>query len=230
VELKVDTSDIMNKDSSFFRNFDMVCLTDCPLKTQVAINNVCRKSNPNLAFFAANTFGYSASLFEDLNEYKYMLSEKRQDQQGNQVQHNVSKIETFPTLQMTLQTSWKEIVKSYGKRMNIANIYLMIQIIFAFVDLYGTVPTDSSADLSKILTLRDQRLKSEDLKTNEKLLSDDLVKSMVAVADCELCPVCSIFGAIIAQEMLKVISAKEAPLKNVVIYDAIQGLALVQSI
>lgn len=69
VEITVDTTNLDDKQDEFFRNFDVVVVTEATTKSQIRIDNACRLMG--VKFFAGDvwgTFGYS---FADLQEHNF---------------------------------------------------------------------------------------------------------------------------------------------------------------
>lgn len=69
VEIIVDNSNLDEKPDEYFRNFDVVVITESTTKTQIRIDNACRLMG--VKFFAGDvwgTFGYS---FADLQEHYF---------------------------------------------------------------------------------------------------------------------------------------------------------------
>lgn len=69
VEITVDTAKLDDKPDEYFRNFDVVVVTEATRKLQIRIDNACRLMG--IKFFAGDvwgTFGYS---FADLQEHNF---------------------------------------------------------------------------------------------------------------------------------------------------------------
>ncbi len=64
----------------------------------------------------------------------------------------------------------------------------------------------------------------------KSFIADDTLQSVIRVADCQLNTVCAVFGALIGQEVLKVLSGRDAPIKNICVYDSQSGLAIVREV
>lgn len=70
VEIIVDTANLNEKPDEYFRNFDVVVITEATTKSQIRIDNACRLLG--VKFFAGDvwgTFGYS---FADLQEHNFV--------------------------------------------------------------------------------------------------------------------------------------------------------------
>ena len=71
VKITIDDSDIEKKSEEYFKDFDIVCLTDCNKKSFIQkMNEICR--NYNKPFFAGGSFGFFGYIFTDHNNFKYL--------------------------------------------------------------------------------------------------------------------------------------------------------------
>jgi len=156
------------------------------------------------------------------------VTEKKTNERGEEKEYHTSQTTSYVSLQQLTQMKWNEVIKSYGKRQcSTAQLFLAIQLVLQFGDVYGRWP-DTQQQIDIICEMKEKKLKEEGIAPDTLPLPS--FKSFLNVCDCELAPVCCIFGAIVAQEILKVISGNEAPLKNVVTFDANTGSSFVQSL
>lgn len=70
VEIIVDTEKLADKSDEFFRNFDVVVVTEATLKLQVRIDNACRLLG--VKFFAGDVWGMFGYSFADLQEHTFV--------------------------------------------------------------------------------------------------------------------------------------------------------------
>jgi ubiquitin-like 1-activating enzyme E1 A len=71
VQYDDDGGDVSSKPESYFKQFQLVCASNCPLSTLVKLDKICRKLG--VYFIAAEAFGFHAYFFTDLNEYRYFI-------------------------------------------------------------------------------------------------------------------------------------------------------------
>jgi ubiquitin-like 1-activating enzyme E1 A len=74
VKVSAEEASISSKnatDDAFWSRFDMVFLTNCNLSEQIRVNDICRSRG--ILFFAADTCGLLAILFQDLLKFDYSV-------------------------------------------------------------------------------------------------------------------------------------------------------------
>lgn len=59
--------------------------------------------------------------------------------------------------------------------------------------------------------------------TDENLLNNDLLKDLATSLDTEISPITAIVGGILAQDILRTLSANELPIQNWFYYNGING-------
>lgn len=69
VEVHADTSNVDDKPEEFFKNFDVVCVTECTIDQMKKINTICRKYNKK--FFAGDVWGTFGFTFADLISHEF---------------------------------------------------------------------------------------------------------------------------------------------------------------
>jgi len=85
-------------------------------------------------------------------------------------------------------------------------------------------PASKQEDIERLRRLRDTTL--EKMKIPVAKVSD----SMLDVLFGELSPVCAIVGGVMAQEIIKAISNKDAPHNNYFFYNPIESCGVVETI
>jgi len=253
VEVKVDKSNLDSKDATFFNeNFDLVVVTNYPKETILKVNQLCREGGTK--FFAGDVFGYFGYSFMDLIEHEFVEEVKQvattnQDGQASKEEGDepkakkartleVDETETkmvknsmkFVSLQNALQVDWKQ--DAYKKRLKRMDpSYFWLQVIFKFQTKEGRSPMSSKreTDIELLKTLRDDLAKELDLPTKNKLTNSDADK-MFPLLFSELSPVAAIVGGVLAQEIIKVISNKDAPHNNFFLYNPMESCGVVENI
>lgn len=69
VKVTAEEGNVAEKDDSFWKQFDIVFLTNTALDEQVRVNDICRKMG--ILFFTADTFGLLGLMFQDLFKFDY---------------------------------------------------------------------------------------------------------------------------------------------------------------
>ena len=70
VEVTADSATSEEKDSDFFKKFDVVIATTCSQAELVRINSICRAAN--ILFYAGDVFGFFGFSFMDLVSHNFV--------------------------------------------------------------------------------------------------------------------------------------------------------------
>ncbi|KAI1300550.1 SUMO-activating enzyme subunit 1 [Mortierella claussenii] len=222
VKVIVDKEEITNKPDSFFKEFNIVCLTGCNLEQMIRIDHACRHTKTGL--YAAGVHGFFGFIFCDLTQHDYREeSQESATEKGKEPETTITqRTQTYDSLASTLESSW-----GYPKprvlRRKVSPLFFAIQALWLFQREHGgRLPqANNQQDLKAILKLRDDRLKSAQVE--DTFVSDELIHLLVDAVSAELSPVCAIVGGFLAQDILKTLSGKDAPLLNYFLYNGIEG-------
>ncbi|KAF8940471.1 hypothetical protein EDD21DRAFT_333904 [Dissophora ornata] len=229
VKVIVDQDDIAQKPDSFFTKFNVVCLTGCSPDQMIRIDNACRETKTGL--YAAGVHGFFGYIFCDLTRHDYR--EEAQEpvtEKGKEPETTIThRSQTYDSLSSTLESSW-----AYPKprvlRRKVSPLFFAIQVLWLFQQAHGgRLPqAGSQEDLNEMYTLRDERLKSAQVEG--AFVEDDLIQTVIATASAEISPVCAIVGGFLAQDILKTLSGKDAPLLNYFVYNGIEGTGMMHHV
>jgi hypothetical protein len=128
---------------------------------------------------------------------------------------------SFPAVVDVFGTSTELLSKVYGRRNKVsAQLLAFLLTALRFQDQHDRFPvTGAEADIAAMQSLSTQHRCSYDTAKFHPLLSS---------LACESSPVCAITGGMLTQEVMKAITAKSAPFKNVLLYNSKTGKALVK--
>lgn len=248
VELKVDTSHLDTKDAKFFNeNFDLVVVTNYPKDTIVKVNKMCREGGTK--FFAGDVFGYFGYSFMDLAEPEHEFVEevkqvaKKEDESSEPATKKARTLEVdetetktvknsmkFVSLENALQVDWTQ--DSYKKRIKrMDTSYFLLQVLFEFQSREGCSPRSAKreSDMELLKRLREDIAQKLELPAKSKLINEDGDK-MLELLFSELSPVAAIVGGVLSQEIIKVISNKDAPHNNFFLYNPMESCGVVENI
>jgi len=251
VEITVDKSHLDTKDAKFFyENFDIVVVTNYPKETILKVNKMCREDpKSETKFFAGDIFGYFGYSFMDLVEHKFVEEikekvapkaegENKEEPVAKKSKMEVDETETkmvqnemkFVPLEEALAVDWtQEAYKKRIKRMDPS--YFMLQVLFEFQSKEGCSPRTSKreSDIELLKTLRADVAKKLELPEKNKLVNEDGDK-LLELLFSELSPVAAIVGGVLGQEIIKVISNKDAPHNNFFLYNPMDSCGVVEKI
>jgi len=234
VKVSADKGKTQDKDAEFFKKFDVVVATNCNKEELLRINSICRSEK--ILFYAGDIFGFYGFSFMDLVSHEYVeevteTKETKDDEPAAKKQKvetetkSVKKEMAFVSMAETMKVDWSsELYSRRVKRMDPS--FFLLQILFEFQSEAGRKPTPSSKaeDVEKLKKLRDSVL--EKMKIPVAKVGD----SMLDLLFGELSPVCAIVGGVMAQEMIKAISNKDAPHNNYFFYNPEQSCGVVETI
>jgi len=236
VDVTADSGATKDKEAEFFRMFDIVIATNCDREESVRINSICRTEN--VLFYAGAVFGFYGFSFMDLISHEYVEEVTQPIDQGNKEDEPVAKKQktetetksvkkamTFVSLAETLKVDWSS--ELYAKRIRRMDpSYFLLQVLFNFQAEFGHAPRSKERenDLNKLKEMRNKTL--SDLSVPVSKIPDD----MLALLFAELSPVCAIVGGVLAQEVIKAISNKDAPHNNYFFYNPLESCGIVETI
>jgi len=236
VTVSADPGKSQDKTEEFFKGFDVVVATNCSKDELVRINSICRAEKT--LFYAGDIFGFYGFSFMDLVSHEYVeevKDTKEEAKSGDEPATKKQKMETetksvkkamtFVSLAETLKVDWSsELYSRRIKRMDPS--YFLLQILFEFVAQTGHKPrpANKAEDLEKMKELRTSTL--EKLKIPVAKVSDEMLGLLFG----ELSPVCAVVGGVVAQEIIKAISNKDAPHNNYFFYNPVESCGVVETI
>merc|ERR1719266_2776740 len=136
----------------------------------------------------------------------------------------------FVSMETALNVDWaQEAYKKRIKRMDPS--YFLLQVLFEFQSREGCSPRCSKRedDMALLRRLRDDIGKKLELPEGHKLTNADGDK-LLEMLFSELSPVAAIVGGVLAQEIIKVISNKDAPHKNFFLYNPMESCGVVENV
>jgi len=241
VEVTADPASSEEKDAEFFQKFDVVVATTCGQAELVRINSICRAAN--ILFYAGDVFGFFGFSFMDLVSHSFVEEVTQQVQSGSgpgekegepaakkpkivePETKSVKKEMAFVSLAETLKVDWSS--ELYAKRIRRMDpSFFLLQVLFAFKTETGHSPRPSARaeDLAKLTELRDSTLTKLAVPTTK------IPDQMLGLLFAELSPVAAIVGGVLAQEVIKAISNRDAPHNNFFFYNPLESCGVVETI
>ncbi|XP_028418274.1 SUMO-activating enzyme subunit 1-like [Dendronephthya gigantea] len=237
VEIKFDVEPVMKKSSEYFEQFDVVILTGCVLEVMIHVNSICHEKK--IKFYAGDVLGFFGYAFCDLVEHKYVEEQRTStginltvsDGPPAEKKPKQEEIETiivekfleFNSLKDALDTSWVKDQKPKALK-KISIVYFIFQVLLKFQEKHGRNPQSSTSkqDLDDLVQIKNEVFESLDI-------SDVLVLENFA-SQClgTLSPTSAILGGILAQDVIKALSGKDAPINNFVFFDGRTGEGMVE--
>ncbi|KAI8334431.1 SUMO-activating enzyme subunit 1 [Chlamydoabsidia padenii] len=227
VNLIVDQQDITSKPDSFFESFDIVCLFHTDIHLMIRINEIRHKINK--PFYAADTFGWVGYIFCDLVSHTFIEEKKTMPPGAKSSQDPIitrtTHTETYDSLAQSLDKNWSSL-SSKALKKRISPVAFLIQILMKYQLKNGRCPTD--LDIDGLIQEKDIWLQA--LGINDGSVLDDSLLRGLSLYQSELVPVAAIMGGVLAQEIIKVLSAKELPIQNWFFYNGLNGAGLIHQL
>ncbi|KAM6959071.1 SUMO-activating enzyme subunit 1 [Aplochiton taeniatus] len=236
VEVRADTDRVDTKSDDFFLQFNTVCLTGCSRALMIRVDQLCSKNN--IKVFCGDVYGYHGYMFSDLGQEHSYVEEKHKVVKPSEESNDgpeakkpkidpsettlVKKTANFCSLKEALELDWSdEKAKASLKRTPVD--YFLLHVLLKFRTDKGRDPHPESfaADSQLLRQIRGDVL--EAMGVNSELLPHDFVSYCFS----EMAPVCAVVGGVLAQEIVKALSQRDAPHRNFFFFDGRKGSGVV---
>ncbi|GAN10669.1 SUMO-activating enzyme subunit 1 isoform X2 [Mucor ambiguus] len=220
VQVIVDQQDIREKQAEYFESFSAVCLIHSEYDLISKVDKIRR--DVKKPFYAADAFGWFGYIFCDLTEHAYIQEKKSTPHPNSKAQPTVEKIqhvETYSSLDDSLQKNWSDMrIKALKRR--VSPLTFLMHMLFKFQRDHHRSPTNEDAQYlieNKAKYLADMGI------DDTSVLDDRLLNDLASLFDTEISPVAAIVGGILAQDILRTLSANELPIQNWFYYNGVDG-------
>lgn len=236
VKLHIDTDDVRNKPPEFFGQFDVTITTELDFITNTTINAACRLANR--PFYAAGLHGLYGYVFADLISHDFVIERAQSNvsaQQQETPTRSIVKVTTKKEGEKTIELVTKR--ESYSplllantsplpedftrlprRRRQITPLLSCLRALWEFEKINGgRRPTFSPADLKQFTEL--SRDSHQELKLDLASLDSEFLRKFLQNLGAELSPVAAFLGGSLAQDVINVLSAREQPLQNMLLFD-----------
>ncbi|KAF9046430.1 hypothetical protein BJ165DRAFT_1471644 [Panaeolus papilionaceus] len=202
---------------SIVKTVDLVCVTDWNKEGLIRINDLCRKHGK--PFYAGGTYGLYGYIFCDLLEHEYLAPDRTVPKEQPKT---VKSTASYPALSSAINYRWTVLTKRKTKELNPAPFFAILGV-WQFQSTHGHLPDNSNLadDLEKI---SNSILAQADVNTQVlPVIPRNIVESLSTTAAHEFSPVCAIIGGMLAQDILKALGGRDAPIANFFVFDGTVG-------
>lgn len=223
VEVKADNGNFAEMSEDYFKQFDVVCISEGKSCDLVRINSICRANNTK--FFAFDVWGMFGYCFADLQQHEFaieimkhkVISEPKEKTKTELVAQNTKQSQNYPSLAESLQVDLKEFI-GVRKLRRSGPGFLILKVLQKFRDDSGRdpSPSDRQEDYEQLLRIRDEY--------GHNLVPDEAFTFVFG----QVSPACAVVGGEVAQEVIKTVSQKEAPLHNLFIFDPDRSVGFIE--
>ncbi|EGN98441.1 hypothetical protein SERLA73DRAFT_183447 [Serpula lacrymans var. lacrymans S7.3] len=200
------------------QNVDLVCVTDWDRDNLVRINETCRRFGK--LFYAGGTFGLLGYIFCDLLKHDFISPDRSAPKDAPR---SVKATAQYSPLHMALRHRWTNMTKRQTKELNPA-ILLTIIAIWEYQSIHQGELPDDEKNAPELETIASSILSAADVNSQViTRIPQELIQTMSTTAAHEFSPVCAVVGGMLAQDILKALAAREAPIANFFAFDGNTG-------
>uniref|UniRef100_A0A0K8VNN3 SUMO-activating enzyme subunit 1 n=1 Tax=Bactrocera latifrons TaxID=174628 RepID=A0A0K8VNN3_BACLA len=215
VEISADIESLSTKEADYFANFDVVVVIGASNSELLRVNNICREHK--VKFFAGDVWGMFGYCFADLQEHSFVedvakhkvISKPNEKVKTELVTASIQRTLNFPSFGEVVDFDINS--PSYLKKLKRTGpALILLRVLQEFREAFNRDPCYKTrdADISQL-----QRIRNE--ITSASSLSDEYFENVFA----QVSPAAAVVGGVLAQEIIKVVSKKEAPHCNVFLFD-----------
>ncbi|KAJ5263811.1 DNA damage tolerance protein rad31 [Penicillium angulare] len=250
VKLTIDTDDVRTKQPDFFAQFDITIATELDFNTNATINAACRLANR--PFYAGGLHGFYGYIFADLIAHDFVIEReksnvtsktqetrtrriinvtaKKKDKKEEKTVELVTKRETYsPLLLANTSPLPEEYTRRPRLRKSVTPLLSCLRALWEFEKLSGgRPPTFNHADLELFTKLAGQS--HQELQLDMASLDSVFLRTFLQNLGSELAPVSAFLGGSLAQDVINVLSAREQPLQNMLLFDADKNIGPIYSL
>ncbi|GLB06910.1 hypothetical protein AtubIFM57258_002229 [Aspergillus tubingensis] len=242
VQLHIDTEDIHLKQPDFFAQFDITIATELDFATYTTINAACRIANR--PFYAAGLHGFYGFMFADLISHDFVIERTKSNvpsatqetptrsilnittkKENEKVIEMVTKREVYsPLILANTSPLPEEFTRIARKRKQVTPLLTCLRALWEYQKSSGgALPTFSHQDLE--LFTKHARDCHQELKLDITTLDAGFLRTFLQNLGSELSPVAACVGGYLAQDVINVLSAREHPLQNMLLFDGERSAA-----
>ncbi|KAL2002603.1 hypothetical protein VTN02DRAFT_6413 [Thermoascus thermophilus] len=242
VQLHIDTDNVRSKPPEFFARFDVIIATELDFPTFTTINASCRLSNR--PFYAAGLHGFYGYVFADLIMHDFVIEREKSNipsppqetptrsilsvttkRENEKIIEMVTKREVYsPLILANTSPLPEDFTRVPRKRKAVTPLLTCLRALWEFQKLNGgKFPTFSRPDLEQFTKLANDR--HRELKLDIATLTSEFLRSFLQNLGSELSPVAAFLGGSLAQDVINVLSAREHPLQNLLLFDGERNVA-----
>ncbi|CAG8036568.1 unnamed protein product [Penicillium salamii] len=235
VKLNIDTSDVKTKQPDFFAQFDITIATELDFLTNTTVNAACRLANK--PFYAAGLYGFYGYAFADLISHDFVIERSKSNlnastqetqtrsivsintkKENDKVIELVTKREVYsPLILANTSPLPEEFTRLPRRRKQVTPLLSCLRALWEFEKLRGHRPTFTHEDLELFTKL--SRDRHQELKLEPLTLDSVFLRTFLQNLGSELSPVAAFLGGSLAQDVINVLSAREQPLQNILLFD-----------
>ncbi|KAL2825587.1 hypothetical protein BDW59DRAFT_146023 [Aspergillus cavernicola] len=242
VQLHVETENVATKPPDFFAQFDVTIATELDFSMCTTINAACRIAGRS--FYAAGLHGFYGFVFADLIQHDFVIERAKSNipsatqetptrsiinittkKENEKIIEMVTKREVYsPLLLANTSPLPEDFTRLPRRRKQVTPLLSCLRALWEFQKLSGgRIPTFHHHDLELFTKL--SREVHQELKLDISTLDSAFLRNFLQNLGSELSPVAAFLGGSLAQDVINVLSAREQPLQNLLLFDGEKSVA-----
>jgi len=198
---------------------DLVCITDSERDFLFRANDACRRWRKPL--YAGGTYGLLGYIFCDLLEHEYITSDRSVGKRDGMKDVRVTV--SYSPLREALEHRWSGVARRQIKSLNPAAVFIILSL-WEFQSVHQGHLPDDTIYADELETVSNSLIaRAEVNKDAFPAIPRELVETLITTAIHEFSPVCAVVGGMLAQDILKALGVREAPLANFFTFDGSTG-------
>jgi ubiquitin-like 1-activating enzyme E1 A len=246
VKLSIDTSDVKTKQPDFFAQFDIIIATELDFLANTTVNAACRLANK--PFYATGLHGFYGYAFADLISHDFVIERNKSNmnavmqetqtrsivqintkKENDKIIELVTKREVYsPLILANTSPLPEEYTRLPRRRRQVTPLLSCLRALWEFEKIRGHRPTFTHEDLELFTKL--SRDRHQELKLDPLTLDSVFLRTFLQNLGNELSPVAAFLGGAVAQDVINVLSAREQPLQNMLLFDGEKMLGPIYSL
>lgn len=207
---------------TLIRNVDMVCVCDYDRDSLLHINTLTRQLGKPL--YAGGTYGLIGYIFCDLLQHAYIAPNRAAP---NETAKDTKLIVNYVPLGEALRQRWSHLKRKAARELNPAAVFSVLGL-WEYQSRHQGLLPDSTSAAAELNIIANELLTAADV--NKQALASiptEVTEPLSTTAAHEFSPVCAVVGGMLAQDMLKAMAAREAPIANLFVFDGTTGAGTV---
>ncbi|KAL3476100.1 hypothetical protein BJX99DRAFT_228549 [Aspergillus californicus] len=240
VNVHVDTDNVASKPPDFFAHFDITIATELDFKSFTEINAACHLARR--PFYAAGLHGFYGFVFADLVLHDFVIERSKSNvtsaaqetptrrimnittkEDNGKIIEVVTKRESYsPLILANTSPLPEEFTRLPRRKRQVRPLLSLLRALWEFQKLSGgRLPTYDDLELFIKLS----REVHQELRLDISTLDDTTIRKFLDNLGSELSPVAAFLGGSLAQDVINVLSNREQPLQNLLLFDGEASVA-----
>lgn len=201
------------------QDIDLICVTDADRDTMIRVSDACHLQKK--PFYAGGSYGLIGFIFADLSDHEYLAPDASDPKDPSK---RVKKSLNYCPLKTALKPySWGKLNRVQTKDLNPAVVFSVLAL-WEFQARHGGRLPDEDECAHELGDIASALFSAANI--NKRVLGSmpkDITQILSTTAAHEFSPVCAVVGGMLAQDMLKALSAREPPIANFFVFDGNTG-------